>query len=162
MKASVLAALVLALATAAAHADSSVLVLGRSVGGVRLAATKAQVVGAYGRPAAVKRLGYGGKPFELDTYAVRGGRLEVFYDRATLRVVGLSTSSSVYRTAGSFGVGSSAAAARALGFAWNAQCTTSYVKTASGISYELSTRRHSRSGAITSIFFIRSAYAGDC
>ncbi len=162
MKAPALAAVVICLAAAAASADSTTLVLGKWMGGVRLGVTRSRVVGTYGRPVSAKRLGYGGRPFELDTYAVHGGRLEVYYDRVTLRVVGLSTTSSVYRTAAGFGVGSSPAAARALGFAWNAQCTATYLKTAGGIHYELATRRHSRSGAVTSVLFIRSAYAGDC
>jgi hypothetical protein len=110
----------------------------------------------------LKRLSYGGKPFDLAAYVVHGGRLEVFYDRVTHRVVGIATSSPFYRTGDGFGVGASAAAARARGFKWNAQCTTTYLKSAGGIFYELSTRRHSPSGAITNISFIRSAYAGDC
>jgi hypothetical protein len=157
-----LAAIALGLSASAAQADSATLALGVSVGDVRIGATKAQVVAAYGRPLSLKRLSYGGKPFELAAYAAHGGRLEVFYDRRTHRVVGIATSSPFYRTGDNFGVGASAAAARARGFTWNAQCTTTYLKTAGGIWYELTTRRHSRSGAITNISFIRSAYAGDC
>lgn len=127
-----------------------------------MGATKAQVVAAHGRPMSLKRLGYGGKPFELATYSEHGGRLAVFYDRVTHRVVGIATSSPYYRSGDGFGVNSPAAAARARGFTWNAQCTLTYLKTAGGISHELSTRRHTRSGAITNISFIRSAYAGDC
>ena len=127
-----------------------------------MGATKAQVVAAYGRPISLKRLSYGGKAFELAAYAARGGRLEVFYDRATHRVVGIATSSPFYRAGDGFGVNSPAAAVRTRGFTWNAQCTTTYLKSAGGIWFELTTRRHSRSGAITNISFLRSAYAGDC
>jgi hypothetical protein len=162
VKALALVAVAFGLSASGAHADSTTLVLGVSVGDVQIAATKAQIVAAYGRPMSLKRLSYGGKPFELAAYAAHGGRLEVFYDRQTHRVVGIAISSPFYRTGDGFGVGSSAAAARARGFKWNAQCTTTYLKTAGGISYELSTGRHSRSGAITNISFIRSAYAGDC
>ena len=162
MKVLALVAVALGLSASAAQADSTTLVLGVSVGDVRIAATKGQIVATYGRPMSLKRLSYGGKPFELAAYAVHGGRLEVFYDRQTHRVVGIATSSSSYRTGDGFGVGASAAAARARGFRWNPQCTLTYLKTAGGISYELSTRRHSRSGAITTISFIKSAYAGDC
>jgi hypothetical protein len=76
--------------------------------------------------------------------------------------VGIATSSSFYRTADGFGVGASAAAARARGFTWNAQCTLSYLKSARGIWHEISTRRHSPSGAVANISFMRPAYAGDC
>ena len=162
MKALALAAIALGMAASGAQADSATLVLGMSVGDIRIGATKAQIVAAYGRPMSVKRLSYGGKPFELAAYAAHGRRLEVYYDRATHRVVGIATSSPFYRTGNGFGVGASAAAARARGFTWNAQCTASYLKSPGGIFYELTTRRHSRSGAITNIWFIRSAYAGDC
>jgi hypothetical protein len=162
VKSLALAAVVFGLSASAAQADSARLVLGVSVGDVRIGATKAQIVTAYGRPMSVKRLSYGGKPFELAAYAAHGGRLEVYYDRATHRVVGIATSSPFYRTRDGFGVGASAAAARARGFEWNAQCTTTYLKTARGMWHELATRRHSRSGAITYVFFIRTAYAGDC
>ncbi len=110
----------------------------------------------------VKRLSYGGKPFELAAYAAHGRRLEVYYDRRTHRVVGIATSSPYYRTADGFRVGAPAAAARARGFTWIAQCTLTYLKSAGGTWYEVSTRRHSPSGAITNISFVRSAYAGDC
>jgi hypothetical protein len=156
------AAVAFGLSASAAQADSTTLVLGVSVGDIRIGATKAQIVAAYGRPMSLKRLSYGGKPFELAAYRVHGGRLEVFYDRQTHRVVGIATSSPSYRTGDGFGVGAPAAAARAHGFTWNAQCTLTYLKTAGGISYELSTRRHSRSGTITNVSFIKSAYAGDC
>jgi hypothetical protein len=162
MKALALVAVALGLSVSAAQADSATLVLGVSAGDVRIGATKAQIVSAYGRPMSLKRLSYGGKPFELAAYAEHGGRLEVFYDRGTHRVVGIATSSPSYRTGDGFGVGASAAAARARGFKWNAQCTLTYLKTAGGMSHELSTRRHSRSGTITKLSFIKSAYAGDC
>lgn len=162
MRALALAAVVIGLSASGAAADSATLVLGVSVGDVRIGATKAKVVAAYGRPMSVKRLSYGGKPFELVVYPAHGKRLEVYYDQATHRVVGIATSSPFYRTGDGFGVGSSAAAGRARGFAWNAQCTITYVKTPGGMFYELTTRGHSRSGAITNISFIRSAYAGDC
>jgi hypothetical protein len=162
MKALALVAVALGLSVSAAQADSATLVLGVSAGDVRIGATKAQIVSAYGRPMSLKRLSYGGKPFELAGYVVHGGRLEVFYDRRTHRVVGIATSSPSYRTGDGFGVGASAAAARARGFKWNVQCTLTYLKTAGGMSHELSTRRHSRSGAITKLSFIKSAYAGDC
>jgi hypothetical protein len=162
VKALALAAVAFGLLVSAAQADSSTLVLGVSVGDVRMGATKAQIVAAHGRPMSLKRLNYGGRPFELAVYAEHGGRLEVFYDRSTHRVVGVATSSPFYRTGNGFGVGAPAAAARARGFTWNGQCTLTYLKSAGGISYELSTRRHSRSGAIANISFVKSAYAGDC
>ncbi len=162
MKLLALAAIAFALSASAAQADAPTLVLGVSVGDVRMGETKAQVVAAYGKPMSVKRLSYGGKPFELATYVVHGRRLEVSFDRATHRVVGIATSSSYYRTADGFGVGAPAAGARARGFKWNAQCTLTYLKSAGGIWHEISTRRHAASGAITNISFIRSAYAGDC
>ena len=162
MKVLALLALALGLSASAAQADSATLVLGVSVGDVRMGATNAQVVAVYGKPLSSKRLSYGGKPFELVTYPAHGKRLQVYYDRQTRRVVGIATSSSYYRTTDGFGVGASAAAARARGFKWNAQCTLTYLKSARGTWYEISTRRHSPSGALTNISFIRSAYAGDC
>lgn len=162
MKVLALAALTFGLAASAAQADSPTLVLGVSVGDVRIGETNAQVVAAYGKPLSVKRLSYGGKPFELATYPAHGRRLEVYYDRRTHRVVGIATSSPFYKTGDGFGVGASAAAARARGFEWNAQCTVTYLKSAGGMWYEISTRRHSPWGSVTNISFIRSAYAGDC
>jgi hypothetical protein len=149
-------------AATAAQADRATLVLGVSIGDVRIGATNAQVVSAYGKPLSLIRLSYGGRPFELATYRAHGRRLGVYYDRQTHRVVGIATSSSFYRTADGFGVSSPAAAARTRGFTWNAQCTLTYLKSAGGMWYEISTRRHAPSGAITNISFVRSAYAGDC
>ena len=155
-------AVVVGLSASAAQADSAKLVLGVSIGDARMGATSAQVVAAYGKPLSVIRLNYGGRPFELATYRAHGRRLGVYYDRQTHRVVGIATSSSFYRTVDGFGVNSPAAAARARGFKWNAQCTTTYLKSAGGTWYEISTRRHAPSGAITTISFMRTAYAGDC
>ena len=157
-----LTAVVVGLSASAAQADSAKLVLGVSIGDVRIGATSAQVVASYGKPLSVKRLSYGGKPFELATYPAHGRRLEVYYEQQTHRVVGIATSSSFYRTADGFGVNSPAAAARARGFRWNAHCTLTYLKSAGGTWYEISTRRHAPSGAITNISFMRTAYAGDC
>ena len=162
MKLLALAAVVLGLSASAAQADAPTLVLGVSIGDVRIGETKAQVVAAYGKPRSLKRLSYGGKPFELATYIAHGRRLEVYYDRATHRVVGVATSSPFYRTTGGFGVGAPAAAARTRGFRWNAQCPLTYLKSARGIWHEISTRGHAPSGAITNVSFLRSAYVGDC
>ena len=155
-------AIAFGLAAPVARADNSRLVLGVSIGDVRMGATNAQVAAAYGKPRVVMKLSYGGKPFDLATYAAHSKPLAVYYDRSTHRVVGIATSSPFYRTADGFGVGASAADARARGFTWNAQCTVTYLKSARGMWQEISTRRHSPSGAITNISFIRSAYAGDC
>src|SRR5262249_43286010 len=120
------------------------------------------VVAAHGKPQSLKHLNYGGKPFDLASYAVKGGKIEVYYDRKTHGVVGLATTSPAFRAADGLGVGAPASKAAANGFSWNAQCTTTYLKTKGGIYYEVFTRGHSRAGAISEVYFIRAEYAGEC
>jgi hypothetical protein len=152
----------LAVAAGAGSADSTRLVLGQSIGAASVGGLEKQVKSAYGRPVSQSAGSYGGKPFRLAVYAVAGGKLHVFSDRTTKVVVGLATTSPRYRTDDGFGVGSPAAAARARGFRWNAQCTLTYLKTANGMFMELVTRARLRTGPIAQIYFIRAAYAGDC
>jgi hypothetical protein len=156
-----LAVLTVLVVVPAAGADPARLVLGKSIGAVYIGETEKNVVAAYGK-AKLSRGSYGGKPWDLATYVVSGSPLQVYYDRTTRRVVGLSTPSNRYRTSAGFGVGSPASAVRALGFAWNAQCTLTYLKSGGGMFMEVTTRGHKRIAPVSEIYFIKAAYVGDC
>jgi hypothetical protein len=150
------------LAAPAARADSTALVLGRTVGDISIGETEKSVHKAYGKPVSLKHGTYGGGLFDLARYKVTGGLIEVYFDRKTRLVVGIATTSARYRTSAGFGVGSPGLKAKALGFTWNAPCTVSYLKDAAGIHMEIITRGLKRTTPVSVVYFIRLAYAGDC
>jgi hypothetical protein len=87
-------------------ADAPLIVLDRSIGGVSLGSTRAEVEATYGKPfKQLALVGAGGAQALLAYYRVHGTTLYVTY--ANGRVVSIETSSRYYRTGGGLGPGSS-------------------------------------------------------
>ena len=121
---------ILALAVpAAAWADSSLIVIGKSIGAAQLGMTKTDVVHIYGKPKRTERFDFAsGERGLLAVYTKHGGTFRVTYARGV--AIGVLTSARYYRTAGGVGPGSpSVAAARLPGFRKD-QCTGGYVRQA--------------------------------
>jgi len=80
------------------------MVLGRSIGRLRLGATRADVVGFYGEPRRVKHFVSTRGTVTVASYRIHGGNLSVWYSGD--KVVGAGTTTSYYETVGGNGVGS--------------------------------------------------------
>ena len=115
----------------AARADSSLIVIGKSIGAVRLGMAKADVVGIYGKPKRAERFEFAsGERGLLAVYTKHGGTFRVEYAHGV--VVGVLTAARYYRTSGGTGPGSPVAqAARLPGFRFD-PCTGGYVRQAFG------------------------------
>lgn len=88
-----------AVATVAGAADPPKVLVGRSIGAVRLGMTEAAVTAGYGVPKRTTRWRLGGRAGPIAEY----GSLLVFVDAG--RVVAVETTSPRYRLAGAVGVG---------------------------------------------------------
>lgn len=88
-----------AVATAAAAADPPTVLVGRSIGAVRLGVTEAAVTAVYGVPKRTTRWRLGGRTGPVAEY----GSLLVYLDAG--RVAAVETTSPRYRLAGAVGVG---------------------------------------------------------
>ena len=93
--------------------------LGRSIGMVGIGFAEANVRKVYGAPARIlrRRIGVARENVRIAVYREHGGALQVSYD-STDTVVGLSTTSLYYSTAGGLGVGADATGIRN-GRIWN-------------------------------------------
>ena len=90
-------------ATAAAAADPPKVLVGRSIGAVRLGMTEAAVTAVYGVPKRTTRWRLGGRSGPVAEYDSPGGTLLAFLDAG--RVVAVETTSPRYRLTGAVGVG---------------------------------------------------------
>jgi hypothetical protein len=83
--------------------ETAMIVLGRSIGRLRLGASRMDVVGFFGQPRRVKRFVSTRGTVTVASYRVHGGNLSVWYSGD--KVVGAGTTTSYYETAGGNGVG---------------------------------------------------------
>lgn len=125
-----LAAFVTTLALAApasAVASSSLIVIGESIGPIRLGMPRSEVIQVFGTPRSTERFEFtSGEVGRVATYTKHGGAFRVTYADGV--VVGISTAARFYRTASGVGPGSPRARAAALpGFRFD-QCTAGYVR----------------------------------
>ena len=90
-------------ATAAAAADPPKVLVGRSIGAVRLGMTEAAVTAVYGAPKRTTRWHLGGRAGPTAEYDAQGGTLVVYFDAN--RVAAVETASPRYRLAGAVRVG---------------------------------------------------------
>jgi hypothetical protein len=156
MRPGVCLALLLAAASfvpaAGAHHPRLIL-LGESIGPVRLGMSERAVVRTLGAPRTLRNTSYGGKPLRVARYTVHGGLFEVVYDRRARTVVGIGTASRYFRTAGGLGRGSPISKARTLRFRFS-QCTANWEKNVRGalVSFLAGGDR------IESVYMIRPAY----
>jgi hypothetical protein len=144
-------AAVLALPAGASHPRA--IVLGSSIGPVRLGMSERAVVRALGAPRSAENANYGGKPLRRAIYGFHGGRFEVSYDRASRRVVGIATTSGYFRTPNGLGPGAPLARIRAGGFRFS-QCTANWERLVGRVHVSFIVT----SAKAESIYMIRSAY----
>jgi hypothetical protein len=141
------------LASAAGADHPRLIVLGTSIGPVKLGMSERAVVRALGEPRAAQNANYGGKPLRRATYRVHGSLFEVSYDRSSRRVVGVATTSSYFRTVDGIGPGSAVSKLRARGFRFS-QCTANWERLVGGVyvSFIVNGRK------AESLYMIRPAY----
>ena len=149
-------ALALAVAGSAQASHPRTIVLGKSIGPVRLGMSEQAVIGVLGKPRVAKNANYGGKPLRVATHAVHGARFDVDYDRATRKVVGFQTNSSYFKTADGIGPGSPLRRVRALpGFRFG-QCTANWEASRHGVLVSFVPR--AGASTVESISMIRPTY----
>jgi len=146
----------IALAPSAGASHPRLIVLGKSIGPVRIGMSEQAVVRALGKPRVVKNANYGGKPLRVATFGVHGGRFDVDYDRATRKVVGIQTNSRYFKTAAGIGPGSPLRLVRALpGFRFG-QCTANWEADRHGVL--VSFVPQAGANMVESVAMIRPAY----
>jgi hypothetical protein len=139
------------LAPAAQAHHPRLIVLGTSIGPIRLGMTERAVLNVLGKPRTVRNTSYGGKPIRVARSTVH--LFEVVYDRSTRRVVGLGTLSRYFRTADGLGRGTRISELRAAGFRFS-QCTANWERRVRGVlvSFVAGAPR------VESLYMIRPAY----
>ena len=142
MRRSVAVALTAAVTAGAAWAgtDPPRVLVGRSIGDVRLGMTEAAVISAYGTPTRTTRWRLAGRSGPVATHRSPGGNLVVYLDAD--RVVAIETTSARYRLAGGVGVGTiTPRRPNELAFSWRGfrydACTGAYRRRAYGAVTEL-------------------------
>jgi hypothetical protein len=141
------------LVPAAGAEHPRLIVLGQSIGPVRLGMSEGAVVRALGPPRTLRATSYGGKPLRVARYTVHGALFEVVYDRRARTVVGIGTVSRYFRTAGGVGRGSPIAKVRSLGFRFS-QCTANWEKRVRGVLVSFL----AGSDRVESVYMIRPQY----
>jgi hypothetical protein len=129
-----------AVATATAAADPPTVLIGRSIGAVRLGMTEAAVTAAYGAPKRTTEWRVGARKGPVAVYNAPSGRLLVYTD--TGRVVAVETTSPRYRLADGIRVGTvTPRRPREFGFSWRGfrydACGGTYRRRAFGAFTEL-------------------------
>jgi hypothetical protein len=132
--------------------ETAEIVLGRSIGRVHLGEPRAAVVAFYGRPGSVSHA----RGLEADTYRIHRARLTISY--AGDAVVGVSTSSLYYTTAGGLGPG---APARSAPGRWSS-CARAYVSSARGARTLAVPAGGRRAATIAAISIVRTRFSRTC
>ena len=127
-------------AAPAGAADRPEVLVGRSIGAVRLGMTEAAVTAAYGPRKRTTEWRLSGRSGPVAVYAVPRGVLFVYLDGG--RVVAIETTSPRYRFAGGFGVGTlTPSRPNELSFSWRGfrydACTGAYRRRAFRATTEL-------------------------
>jgi hypothetical protein len=112
-------------------ASPSLIVIGESIGPIRLGVPASEVVKLFGKPRSTKRFEFAsGEVGRVAAYRKHGGAFLVTYANGV--VVGISTAARFYRTASGVGPGSPRPLAAALpGFRFD-QCTAGYSRQTGG------------------------------
>ena len=144
-----LAVVALASSGAGWAADSPRVLVGRSIGDIRLGMSDAAVTAAYGTPARTTQWRLPGRSGPVALYRVAGGNVLVHLDAG--RVVAIETTSPRYRLSGGAGVGTiTPRRADELTFAWRGfrydACSGTYQRRAYGAVTELVLQFGSRTG----------------
>ena len=144
-----LALVALSCAGAGWAADSSRVLVGRSIGDIRLGMSDAAVTAAYGTPARTTRWRLPGRSGPAAIYRAPGGSLLVHLDAG--RVVAIETTSPRYRLSGEVGVGTiTPRRTDELAFSWRGfrydACSGTYQRRAYGAVTELVLQFGARTG----------------
>jgi hypothetical protein len=137
------------------------MILGRSIGALRIGESEALVVSTYGRPQRSSRASMGRSKLDLLTYRAHQGTLSAYLDGG--KVVGIGTTSRYYTSPTGIGVGTDAAKARqGRGTVW-VECRRAYRRGYGGGGVYVGVTGGKEGTKISSITMIRDAYDyGDC
>ena len=139
------------------------IVIGRSIGGVSLGMSEADVARFYGHPRKVGTRVFptSGRKGSTATYALHGGSLWVTYDRG--RVVGIGTSSPYYTTGGGAGPGVPIVSPSRHGLHWQ-PCPGVYSRTTAAAGTSFAPVGRTRGGKIATVSILSRGYgdAGRC
>jgi hypothetical protein len=139
--------------------DTSVMVLGRSIGAVRLGGKESDLAVRYGRPRSTRSVVLGGHRVRKLTYFAHRSYLWVYVD-SEATIVGVGTSSPYYATATGLAVGSSTAEVVARSRLTLLKCKNAYTRRTAGTSVFVVERGGRGRGTVASISLIRGPYAG--
>jgi hypothetical protein len=138
--------------------ENAGIVLGSSIGNLRIGELRAAVEAFYGSPVqhSSRRFAKTAPALEVVTYRSWGGKLWAAYDGD--KVVGVGTSSGYYVGAGGFGVGATGAAVSATTHARWLVCHSAYVAASRGVTTSLVARSQTR--PVLSLSMVQNRYAG--
>jgi hypothetical protein len=141
--------------------ETAAIVLGRSIGAVRLGEKKAEVIEFYGTPVRTKRDKNTKAKLTVATYRIRGGNLWVRYDGDT--VVGVGTNSLFYSLPNGAGARSPLAQVRAkVPLSW-LPCRNSYRRLMGGVAVYVTPAGGKKTGKnVDRILMLRRVYDEPC
>jgi len=139
--------------------ETAAIVLGRSIGEVRIGEPEASVSSFYGRPGRRSKTAVGTARLDTLVYHLRGGDLTIYADRGV--VVGVATSSPYYSTPSGLGVGTDAAVPRAWrGVRW-LECRRTLARAFGRVGVYVAPRGGKAGSRIARITFLRRSYPYD-
>ncbi len=146
-------------AAGASQCDTARLVLGSSIGDMRIGTPETAVLADYGKPRRRARTTVDKSRLTLLTYRLHGGTIGSYADKG--RIVGVTTTSPYYTAPGGVGVGTSTDLVRSSpGVRW-VECRHAYVRVVRGVDV-YAVPKGGRSGkTIQSLLMMRSSYGYD-
>jgi hypothetical protein len=139
--------------------ESAQIVFGKSIGAAAIGSNQAAIVAFYGQPATTRSVRVGTRQLQELVYQIHGGTLAVTVARG--RVVGVTTTSAYYRTAGNMGATARMGAVRGwTGVRW-IPCRRAYRRAFNGVPVYV-TPRGGRSGATIAAISMIKGDAGTC
>lgn len=139
--------------------ETAAIVVGHSIGAVRIGMTRADVIGFYGkaRRSIWRRFAPDRLRVQIALYRLHGGRFSVVYDGDT--VVGVAAWSPYYSTAAGGGPGSTADGVRRFALVTKTTCGDVYHRVARGVDTYFTS---SRDATIGGVLMLRLAYGPYC
>jgi hypothetical protein len=136
--------------------ETANMVLGRSIGAVRIGEPEAEVMSRFGRPQRSGTIVTGKQRLNRAVYRIHGGSLWVFTDGG--RVIGVGTSTPYYTTRGGVGVGTHVSRVRAWpGVGW-IQCESAYRRVFSGVAVYAVPTGGRKGAKIGNISMLKASY----
>ena len=136
--------------------DPVLIVIGRSIGAVRIGESAADLGTFYGRPRERRVVRLGGQTLNRVTYHVHGRSLWALLDRGT--IVGIGTTSPYYSADGGLGVGANPASIRSLRGAMWIDCLRAFRRTFGGVVVYAQPVGRKEGNKLASVVMLRTAY----